>query len=650
MKYNTSMTAKDAEILRLETLIKHHNKKYFIDNKPEISDEEFDQIIEQLKKLSPDSPVLYELVGELGDITHPTPMLSLDKKYTHADIIKWLLDINDQKYLVEPKYDGMMARYQNNTLSTRGDGFKGEDITHRLNFLNIIGQLPTDPNVSVYGEIIIPLTYFNNHLAKAYKNPRNAVVGIIKAKSVSKAGIKALQDKGVHFVLHDQAKRISVTQAELLDQERYAEILEEMFQIDYPLDGIVIKATSDEIKQKLGSTEHHDKWQIAYKAPAERKISKVINIKDQVGRTGRVTSVAVLEPVTLSGATVTNVTLHNYEFIIKSKIDIGDNVELCRSGEVIPFITKVIKTKQLKTQKQNTKSNEITNQTKEQHDKVVHKTNIGNIETPSLPQSVTERNHYSPPTNCPICDQKLIINGKYLECVNKNCPARLSQSIEYFFKNLEVQELGATTIQKFMNEFHIYSIVDFYKLSEEKIATIPGFGDKSANNIVTGIKKSLQETITEQQLLKALGIKEIGPATSNWIVNEYGFSNLPKLTTEELQKIQGIGPQKAKSFINEIHTQWQIVQSLLAIGLKFKKQTKNGKLQGMKFAITGTFQEYKRDDLIKMIEQNGGTYKTSITKDVDYLIEGTDGGSKGQKASQLFIKILTIKHFTELIR
>lgn len=613
------------QIKELEKEIAYHNKKYFIDNNPEISDEKFDELVTELKALAPNSPVLYQITGEIGEVEHPIPMLSLDKKFTHLEIIKWLEDVGDIKYIVEPKYDGMMARYQNGVLATRGDGLKGEDISHRLKSLNIIGHLSKDPNTSIYGEIIIPLTYFNKHLASVYKNPRNAVVGIIKSKTVSEAGIRALKDKSVHFVLHDQAKKMIVTKEQLTDTETWQEILEEMFRVDYPLDGIVIKATSDAIKKRLGSTEHHDKWQIAYKAPAERKISKVINIKDQVGRTGRVTSVAVLEPVTLSGATVTNATLHNYEFIIKSGIDIGDSVELCRSGEVIPFITKVIKTNTsdtLPTQKN----------------------------SPQKTLDNKDHSHYSPPTNCPICGQKLVINGKYLECVNKKCPARLSQSIEYFFKNLEVQELGATTIQKFMNEFHIYSIIDFYKLNEEKIATIPGFGDKSANNIVTSIKKSLQETITEQQLLKALGIKEIGPATSNWIINEYGFMNLPKLTAEELQKIQGIGPQKAKNFINEIHTQWQIVQNLLNMGLKFKKHTKTGKLQGIKFAITGTFQNYKRDDLIKIIEQNGGAYKTSITKDLTYLIAGQDGGSKLQKAKEMGVKIIDANAFIELLK
>jgi DNA ligase (NAD+) len=162
---------KGAVAADLEKLIHAHNIRYFIDNNPVISDEEFDRLTEELRKLKPDSPVLFELVGEIGDTTHPAPMLSLDKKYTHEEIIKWIKDVGGSEFYVEPKYDGMASRYQNGTLSTRGNGYIGEDISRRLKNLKIIGELPKDKSISVYGEVIIPLTYFNEHLAKEYKNP-----------------------------------------------------------------------------------------------------------------------------------------------------------------------------------------------------------------------------------------------------------------------------------------------------------------------------------------------------------------------------------------------------------------------------------------------------------------------------------------------
>lgn len=595
----------------LEKLIKYHNRKYFIDNDPEISDDEFDKLTEELKELDPFSPVLYELVGDIGTIQHETPMLSLEKKYTHEDIIKWIENIGDKEYLVEPKYDGMAARYKNGVLATRGDGFYGENISHRISELNIKGELPKDPNIAVQGEIIVPLSYFNQNLKGAYKNTRGAAVGIVKAKEIKPEGVKALLEGGVHLVLHDQAKKLLVKPDDLINEDKWQTVLEEMFHSEYPLDGIVIKATSPEIKEKLGSTAHHEKWQVAYKSPAERKITTVKEIKDQVGRTGRITSVAVVEPVELSGATVQNVTLHNYQYIKDSGINIGSEVELCRSGEVIPFITRVFNAK-------------LTHRSK-------------NVEK------------YTIPTHCPVCKTELLQLNKYLECPNPNCPAKLSQSIEYFFKTLGAEELGLKTIEKFINEFKLTSIADFYKLDKDKIASLEGFGEKSASKIINNIQQTLNENITPEELLSALGIKEIGYSTSTWIINHFGFDKLPSLTLEDLKQVKGLGPTKSEYFVKNLKDKWPLVEELKKMGLKFKKQKSTEKLKGLAFAITGKKEKYSRDELIQMIKENGGEYKTSITKELTHLIAGEDAGSKLEKANELGVKILTEKEFLDLI-
>ncbi len=652
-------------IEQLEKLIHQHNLKYFIENSPEISDVEFDQLTEELKKLKPDSPVLFELVGEIGSVKHPTPMLSLDKKYTYEDIKKWVEDIGDTKFLVEPKYDGMAARYQGGQLSTRGDGNTGEDVSIRLPNLKIVGRkLPSDPSTSIYGEIIIPLSYFNEHLASTYKNPRNAVVGIIKSKDVSTTGIKALLNGGVHFVLHDSAKHMLVTKEDLLDEEKWEEILEEIYRTDYPLDGLVLKVTNEDIKKNAGTTLHHEKWAMAYKSPAERKWTKVTQIKDQVGRTGRITSVAVVEPIQLSGATVTNVTLHNFEFVKSSGINIGSKVEVCRSGEVIPFITKVensshplsviLPIREAKTGG----SRPIPNPKREP------KAWILGFQPSAGPENDKENSparhaelvsaspnvfSYSPPTHCPICGSILQINGKYIECKNKDCPARKSQEIEYFFKTLGAEELGLKTIERLINEFKIYSILDFYHLDREKIANLEGFGEKSADNILTNIKNTLNKTATEPQLLQALGIQAIGPAGSKWIIQQYGFKSLPTLSVEDLEAVKGIGKVKAQTFVEEINKRWNIVEKLIDLGLRFSQLNSTGKLKGQSFAITGTFQNYKREDLINLIEKNAGTYKTSITKDLTYLIAGKNPGSKLEKAEKMGVKTIDANAFIKLI-
>ena len=593
----------EKDIQTLEKEIRFHNKLYFIENNPQISDEEFDKLVEKLRKLDPKSPALFELVGEIGSVTHETPMLSIEKIYSHEDIQKWLITTGDKRYIVEPKYDGMAAKYQNGVLSTRGNGLIGENITQRLKDLNIIGKLPQG-NKPVYGEIIIPLTYFNKNLKDAYKNPRNAVVGIIKSKRVTDAGIKALMDKGVHFIIYDEANSKKVNMESLLDKDEWEGILEETLQIDYPLDGIVIKAESLEIKNKLKATEHHEKWQIAHKLPAERKLSKVLEIKSQVGRTGRITNVAVITPIDLSGATVKNVTLHNIEFVKKSQIGIGSEVEVCRSGEVIPFITSVKKS--------------------------------------DVPFKI--------PTKCPSCGLDLSISGKYLKCNNPKCKARKSQEIEHFFKALNVSELGLKTIEKFMDVFEITSPYEFYELEVEQIAPLEGFGNKSAKNIVTGIQKTLDGNITEYEILEALGIKDIGKTASKWIIKKYGFERLPSVTKEDLQDIKGIGPNKAESFINDIKGKWKVAEALLKKGLRFKKEQTSNKLKGLTFCITGKKEKYSREELIQIVEQSGGEYAAALTKNTNYLIAGENASSKLEKAKKLRIKTIAEIEFIKMLK
>ena len=594
---------KETQIKVLEKLIHYHNIKYFIENNPIISDEEFDELTEMLKALNPNDPVLFEIVGEIGDVVHPEPMLSIDKKYTYEDIKKWVEEVNDKEYLVEPKYDGMAARYQNGILATRGNGYVGEDISNRLPYLTIKGTLPKDPNVSVYGEVVIPLSYFDEHLSKDYKNPRNAVVGIMKAKKVKPAGIKALLDGAVHFVIYDQNFAEVVKKEDLLDEEIWESILEDALRVDYPLDGVVIKAKDPKIREKLGYTQHHARWQIAYKMPAERKWTVVEAIIASVGRTGRVTNIAVVKPVELSGATIKNVTLHNYEYVLKSKIGIGSKVQITRSGEVIPFITAVEPAK----------------------------------------------NPYKPPKNCPVCNTPLVREGKYLVCPNKNCPARQSQSIEYFFKALGAEWLGIKTIETLMSTLKVKNIVDFYNLRVEDIEKIPRFGKKSAQNIVNSIQNTLKGTITPYQLLQALGIKFIGPAASRWIIDHYGFDNLPNLKKEDLLKIKGIGPEKAEKFIKEIKDKWWIVEELKKRGLKFKQAKVSNKLKGLSFCITGKKGRYSRNELIEMITANGGEYKSSVTKDLDYLIAGDEAGSKLQRAQEYGVKVITEEEFLKML-
>lgn len=595
---------KNTQIEVLQKLVEYHNKQYFIKNDPVISDEYFDKLYERLKKLNPSNPALFKIVGEIGSVTHPYPLLSIDKKFNFEDIAKWVKDVGDNYYLVEPKYDGMRAMYNKQTgvLATRGNGRQGEDITERFKHLNVKGSIKKEGQF-VEGEIVIPTEFFNKHLANDYKNSRNAVVGIVKSKVVKKAGIQALLKGGVHFVLYDQVFSQKVNKNDLTKKERFKEILEEAFHSPYPLDGVVIKATSLKIREKLGATAHHERWQVAYKTPAEKKWSKIKDITDQVGRTGRITSVAHIKPVNLSGATVKNVTLHNFDYIKKEQIGVGAKVEVMRSGEVIPFITQVI--------------------------------NKGKPHTP--------------PKKCPVCGKSVKKDGKYLVCVNKECPAKVSGSIEHYFKALGVEELGEKTINRFINEFKLKKIIDFYNLTKKQIAPLDGFGQKSAENIVKNIKQTLNKNVTKVDFINALGIKEVGRSTAKLILQKYKFSNLPNLSVTDLQQIKGIGPSIAHSFVNEINEKWDLYKKLKQKGLQFKTANKSNKLKGLSFCITGKKQKLSRNDLIDIINNNGGTYKPSVTKDLNYLIAGEDAGSKLAKANHLGVKVITEEDFLNMV-
>lgn len=590
----------ESQVKALELQINYHNELYFIQNTTEISDTEFDQLVELLKELDPNNPVLFELVGDVGRVTHSTPMLSIEKKYNHKDVIDWANKIESaQEFIIQPKYDGMAARYSNNILATRGNGVVGEDITHRLKDLKIIGKLEPESE----GEILIPNIYFEKNLKDTYKNPRNATVGIIKSKKVKDKALQALQDKGVHFVIYSSNKSIIVNKAELNNLETFESLVEEIFISDYLLDGVVIKVADKNVRNQLGYTAHHHKWQIAYKINKDVKKTKIINIIDSVGRTGRITSVAQLDPVDLSGATITNVTLHNLDYMTKLGIGIGSIVEITRAGEVIPYITRTI----------------------------------------------SATHNYEPPKTCPSCSSELEKSQKYLQCVNPDCPAKLALSFEYFFKTLDVKELGNITIAKLMDELGIKQIIDFYKIKSEDISKIDGFGERSAELIVTNIQNTLNEQITPVDLLAAIGIESLGKPTAKKILNRYSISDLENLTLNNLIEIDGFAEKKAQIIINGIKEKYIIIAQLLQNNLKFKVNKENSTIRNKSFAITGKKQRYSREELIELIEHNGGDYKKSITNDLDYLIAGDNAGSKLNEAKQKGISIISEAQFLNII-
>ncbi len=647
----------------LRQALHRHNYLYYVMDDPEISDSEYDRMMQMLIELetaypdlsSHDSPTLR--VGappleKFETVKHSIPMLSLNNGFSDTDIIdfdrriKKNLNIdNDIIYTAEPKLDGVAVElvYENGrlaTASTRGDGITGEMITTNVRTIASVPLIlvhdkgKTMPSrLEVRGEVFISKDSFNrlnnerlNQNLQPFANPRNAAAGSLRQLD-SRITAKRPLEIFVHGVgivtdlvlesygdtllaLKELGFRINpLTRAKITIEHvliYYRELAETRHQLPYDIDGMVVKVDGFSLQERLGATSKSPRWAIAYKFRAIQEITRINHIDVQVGRTGAITPVAHLDPVNIGGAMVSRATLHNEDEINRKDIRIGDTVLVQRAGDVIPEVVKVVVSKR-----------------------------------------TGEERIFNMPSTCPVCNSSVVRteDEAVLRCVNASCPAQVKQRIKHFASKsaFDIDGLGEKLIDQLVDNDLVSSYADIFRIDPDALENLERMGSKSAENIIEAIETS--KKISLNRFLYALGIRHAGEHTAGLIANR--LKHLEKLfnaTTEELEAIEGVGPVVAVSVANffQQDRNRKTVNDMITSGVLILRENgeKEGPLEGKVFVLTGSLESMTRSEAKKNIELAGGKVAASVSRNTDYLAVGASPGSKLTQATALGIDII----------
>ncbi len=654
--------------LRIEELTKlltYHSHQYYVLDNPEISDYEYDMLLRELKNLEekfpqfrdPASPTA-RVIGNVADgfesVTHIVPMQSLNDAFSKEEVLdfdKRVRDaVGDVEYVTEYKIDGLSVslEYENGLFtrgSTRGDGLVGEDVTENLKTINSIPLRLTRsvPYLEVRGEVFMSKATFDKLNADReskgqalFANPRNAAAGSLRQLDSSIARERNLdififniqRAEGLDFSTHHEGLAIlkelgfkTVQQNEVFknieDAFRQVEIIgTERDELPFDIDGAVIKVNDLALREELGSTAKCPRWAVAYKYPPETKKTKLVDIFIQVGRTGKITPNALLEPVRVSGSVISKTTLHNIDFIRERDIKIGDSVYVRKAGDIIPEI-------------------------------------VG-IEPKDRTGAETE---FYMPERCPECGAPVVrVDGEAAHrCTGDSCPAQLLRRLMHYVSRdaMDIEGLGPALLEKFLDEGFIKSPADLYTLEKVKIAALDKMGEKSAENLLTAIEES--KTRDLYRFLYALGINLNGLKSSKTICKRFTTMDaLMSATFEELAEIPDIGEKTAQNIVDyfSLDENRQLILRLIELGVNDKAEVvaaASTELSGKKFVVTGKFEGISRDEIVEIIEKNGGEAIGSVSKKTNFLIVGENAGSKLSKAESLGIKTLTLDEFMDMI-
>ena len=656
----------------LRALIRHHERKYYIENLPEISDAEFDGLMKQLEALEaasdapipPDSPT--QRVGGgavLGTrIPHRNPMLSLNNCYDEQELnefgerVRRLLEDEPTEYVTELKIDGLGVSliYENGVFTqglTRGDGEYGEDITDNLRTIRSVPlrlvetETVFPPVLEVRGEVFIPKHRLDDINVQReaegeppFANPRNAAAGSLRLQDASITASRPLDifiynfnyAEGVEFTTHTASLEMMqhwglkcnpyATCHKSIDevQQYYEQWVEKRHDLPYETDGVVVKVNQLSQQHELGATSKYPRWAIAYKFNAQQAITSVEKIEVQVGRTGALTPVAILKPVSLAGATITNATLHNAQEIRSKDIRIGDRVVLERAGDVIPKIVEVL--------------------TKER---------TGN-------ETV-----FVFPDRCPVCGTPVERSEEEVavRCVNVSCVAQLKRRIAHYASRnaLQIEGLGPATIDQLVDKELVCDVADLYALAVEPLSELDRMGVPSARNLVHQIEQS--KAVPVEKVLFGLGIFHVGETVAELLIERFlSLDALSKTTSEEIESVDGVGPQIAESVASFFSQNQPLLDKLREAGLHCfmvaadtpRTETSavtDSFFSGKTFVVTGSLEGMTRTEASKEIKTRGGKVTSSVTSKTDYLIAGEGAGSKYAKAVELDIPILTEADF-----
>jgi len=665
----------EKKIESLREKIRHHEYLYYVLDQPEISDAEFDRLMRELKDLEAEYPELItadsptQRVGGkpregFVKVPHSSPMLSLDNTYNEEELRAWerrvheLSGRKDVDYVCELKLDGMSLAliYEDGKLVrgiTRGDGTVGEDVTLNVRTVRSVplsipkeklkkADIPAD--FEVRGELLMPLAAFKRMNEEreskglsVFANPRNATAGTVRQlesrvtseRRLDYFSYMLLRDGRTYFDRHWKtlgaldAAGFKVNQSRKLVHgidEAWAFIRqweEKRETLPYEIDGIVLKVDRTALQDELGFTGKAPRWAIAYKYAARAGITKLEDIRVQVGRTGKLTPVAVLAPVLIGGTTVRNATLHNMDEIERLGVKIGDWVQVERGGDVIPKVAKVIEDK-------------------------------------DHPRGTRV---FEMPEKCPVCGTKVVRTEGEVDyrCVNANCPAKLRETILHFASRgvMNIDGMGDALVTQLTERGLVKNVADIYKLTKDDLLSLERMGDKSAENILREIDNS--KKLPLERVIYGLGIRMVGERTAQFLAEHFGsMEALESASVEELQNVNEVGPRIAESIAEffSVAANRKLVERLREAGLTLtgQKKQRGTKLAGKTFVLTGTLAHFTRDEAKKMIEDAGGKVTGSVSKKTDYVVAGADAGSKLDKAKDLGVEVIDEKALEKLVR
>lgn len=658
------MNEQDAKkrIDELVKLLNYHSQLYYVEDRNEITDYEYDMLQQELKGLeeqfpqfvrsdSPTQRVGGKAISIFEKVTHRVQMGSLQDVFSFEQVRSFIETVQQAvdkpQFVVEPKIDGLSVslEYHNGELaigSTRGDGFVGEDVTSNLKTVKSIPIKINEelPLIEVRGETYMPRNVFlklvkeqEDNDEQPFKNPRNAAAGSLRQKDPKIAAKRKLdifvfnvqQIEGKELTSHKESldylktlgfktipdyKRVS-TADEVIGCIKA--IGEKRFDLPFDIDGVVIKVDDFRQREILGATAKVPKWAVAYKFPPEEKTSKLLDIELNVGRTGAITPVAVFEPVFLAGTSVSRAALHNQDFIREKNISVGDIIKVRKAGDIIPEVLGSV----------------------EKHGDGV----------------------FTLPECCPVCGTKLVKSEEEaaVRCPNVECPAQIFRSIVHFASKgaMNIDGLGPQIVHTLLDNKLITSVADLYTLSENKLLQLDNFKEKSVNNLLSAIEKSKSNSL--DRLVFGLGIRNIGQASAKLLCDKFGdLDNIMNASAEQISEIDGFGGVMAQSVYNAFHEEHMIelIKRLKECGIntKYEKIQIDDRFAGKTFVLTGTLPTLKRSEAKALIEKYGGKASGSVSKKTDYVLAGEEAGSKLDKAQQLGIEIITEEQFKDMIK
>jgi DNA ligase (NAD+) len=664
--------AASEKIAKLRYAIEYHNKRYYQQDNPEISDIEYDHLMRELQELeklypdenlasSPSMRVGAAPLAKFASVKHFSPMLSLANAFSQEEIldfdarIKKLTGTDNISYVAEPKLDGLAVNllYEDGRLirgATRGDGFTGEDVTQNLRTISTLplqikksNLKPVPDFIEIRGEVYMEIKYLQklnrrrlDEGIEPFANPRNAAAGSLRQLdpkitarrplNIFLYGIGNVQGVafGNHWEVLQTLQSWGFPVNPLIEQAKdireclqyFENIGRKRESLPYEIDGVVLKVNDLNLQTDLGAVSRNPRWALACKFPPTQVTTKIKDIIVQVGRTGSLTPVAIMEPINVGGVTVSRATLHNEDEILKKDIRIGDTVIIQRAGDVIPEIVQVV-----------------------------------------LSQRTGKEKEFRMPVKCPKCNSEVVrLEGEAAyRCINLACPAQIKEKISHFASRggLDIEGLGEKISAQLFDAQLIYDPADLYYLTEEKLLELDRHGKKSAQNLINALRRSQNPPL--DRFIYALGIRNVGEHISKILAKEFGaLENVMKAEVEDLTAIDEIGPEIAAGIVQFFHEPENkiVMEKFRKAGVmpqKVEAAAQDSPLQGKSFVFTGTMESMPRSKAKTVVESLGGQVHSSTTGKTTYVVAGRDPGSKLDKAGSLGITVLSEEEFLKLV-